>query len=494
MGIRVVNQSLIESERRLRGVLDAAVDAIITINERGIVESMNPAGERIFGYIAEEVVGKNISILMPQPYRDAHDGYLKHYLDTGEKKIIGIGREVIGMRKDGSTFPMDLAVSEVTLPDRKLFTGIVRDITDRKRAEAAVTESERKLSTLISNLPGAAYRCLNDADWTLKFISDGCRELCGYTPAELLAGKPTWAEVIEDEDRDEVRCNVQSKLALRQPFQAAYRIRHRNGEQRWAWEHGQGVFSEGGELLALEGFIADTTELQKAREDLVQSERLAAMGQMLSGIAHESRNALQRIQASVDLLSLELEGHPEASEEIARIARAREDLQRLFEELRNFAAPIHLDLSRCDLSKIWQQAWDHLESSMEGRVTELSVDTGGIDLSCKVDAFRMVQVFRNLMENSLSACSDPVRIEIESCVTSLEGAPALCICVRDNGPGLSEDQRAHIFDAFYTTKTKGTGLGMAIAQRVVEAHGGIIRVGTCRHGGAEFEVILPRSP
>ena len=115
--------------------MKTAVDAIITIDARGSVESMNPAAEKLFGYAAEEVLGKNVKMLMPEPYRHEHDGYLHNYLTTGQKKIIGIGREVVGLRKDGSTFPMDLAVSEVKLGQRQLFTGIVRDISDRKKTE-----------------------------------------------------------------------------------------------------------------------------------------------------------------------------------------------------------------------------------------------------------------------------------------------------------------------------------------------------------------------
>ncbi len=131
---RAISQ-LEDSEARTRTILETAVDAIITIDGRGLVESMNPAAERLFGYPAGEVVGQNVKMLMPQPYRNEHDDYLNNYLTTGQKKIIGIGREVVGLRKDGTTFPMDLAVSEVQLGSRKLFTGIVRDISERNKAE-----------------------------------------------------------------------------------------------------------------------------------------------------------------------------------------------------------------------------------------------------------------------------------------------------------------------------------------------------------------------
>jgi PAS domain S-box-containing protein len=133
-------RSLRESEAHARAVLDTAVDAIITIDPRGTMLSFNPAAERLFGYRAGEAVGRNVSILMPSPFAEQHDGYLATYLRTGRAKIIGIGREVVGLRKDGSTFPLDLAVSEVNVGGRRTFTGIVRDLTERKRLEQEILE------------------------------------------------------------------------------------------------------------------------------------------------------------------------------------------------------------------------------------------------------------------------------------------------------------------------------------------------------------------
>lgn len=134
-GRRLAQAALEDSEARHRAVIDTAVDGILTIDEHGIIESLNPAAERLFGASRAELVGRNISSLMPAPYTHEHDGYLDRYLRTGERRIIGVGREVTGRRKDGSTFPMDLAVSELTLGGRRMFTGIVRDISERKKAE-----------------------------------------------------------------------------------------------------------------------------------------------------------------------------------------------------------------------------------------------------------------------------------------------------------------------------------------------------------------------
>ena len=136
-----------EAETRMEALLNTAVDGIIVIDEHGCIESFNPAAERIFGYTAAQMTGRNVSRLMPSPHRARHDGYIQHYLETGEARIIGIGREVTGRRADGTLFPMDLAVSEVQVGGRRTFTGIIRDVSERKRLEKAIvdaSEMERK--------------------------------------------------------------------------------------------------------------------------------------------------------------------------------------------------------------------------------------------------------------------------------------------------------------------------------------------------------------
>jgi PAS domain S-box-containing protein len=138
--IRRAEQARRDSEARERAVVCTAVDGMIVIDEQGHIQSTNPATERMFGYKSAEMVGHNISMLMPEPYRQEHDTYISNYLRTRVPKIIGVGREVVGRRKDGSTFPMDLSVSEFLLSDRRMFTGIVHDITQRRKLEREILE------------------------------------------------------------------------------------------------------------------------------------------------------------------------------------------------------------------------------------------------------------------------------------------------------------------------------------------------------------------
>jgi len=140
------------SEAQLRAILEAAVDGIISIDEQGIIQTINPAAERMFGYAEDELIGQNVRVLMPLPYREEHDSYIERYLRTGQKRIIGIGREAVAMRKDGTVFPVELSVAEAHVSGKRIFVGIIRDITERKRAEAALRQSHEELEKLVSEL------------------------------------------------------------------------------------------------------------------------------------------------------------------------------------------------------------------------------------------------------------------------------------------------------------------------------------------------------
>jgi signal transduction histidine kinase len=234
-------------------------------------------------------------------------------------------------------------------------------------------------------------------------------------------------------------------------------------------------------------------ELQEAQQRALQAERLAAIGEVYTGLAHESRNALQRSQACLERLAKRVRDRPEALDLIARIQRAQDHLHHLYEEVRTYAAPLnHLKRQRCDLRQLLHESWADLAVQRKNRRAELVAEAAGFDLHCWVDPHRMEQVFRNILENALSAGLDPVEIRVEWAETDLDGRPAVRVAIRDNGPGLTPEARQRIFEPFYTTKTKGTGLGMAITKRLVEVHGGRIAVGNPPGPGAEIVVIMPR--
>lgn len=187
-------QALRDSEARMSAVFETAADGIITIDERGLIERVNPAAERMFGYTEQEVAGRNVSVLMPSPDRERHDGYLRHYLRTGERRIIGIGREVHGLRKDGMLFPMELAVTEMRIGDARMFTGLVRDITARK-------ESERHTENLLKELRGANEELGNFAYVVSHDLKAPLRAIGAL--ADWLA--TDYADRFDDEGREHMR-------------------------------------------------------------------------------------------------------------------------------------------------------------------------------------------------------------------------------------------------------------------------------------------------
>ena len=236
----------------------------------------------------------------------------------------------------------------------------------------------------------------------------------------------------------------------------------------------------------------DKEALKEAQACLLQSERLAAIGQMMAGLAHESRNALQRSQACLEMLKLEVQDQPAALDLVARIQTAQDHLHQLYEEVRDYAAPIRLKRDDHDLQAILHETWDNLSAQRVGRDVRLEFHAGDARHMCRVDRFALEQVFRNVLENSLSACRDPVQITACFQTAEFAGRPAYEVSLADNGPGLGAGVRDKIFEPFFTTKTKGTGLGMAISRRIVEAHGGQIAVANGDCPGAEIMITLPR--
>ena len=265
-------------------------------------------------------------------------------------------------------------------------------------------------------------------------------------------------------------------------------LRDRRGRLHWLLWNVQYLDEFDGQPAIL-AIGQDVTARKEAEQRLLQSERLAAIGQAMTGLAHESRNALQRGQADLELLELVIAGNAEATGLVHRLQRVQHELHRLYEEVRQYAAPLIPTLDACDLGQLAQEAWALLAQSKSGRDAALSL-SGIADRTCRIDRFQMLNAFRNLFENALGAAADPVRIEVDFMRQRRNEGDVLIVSVSDNGPGIPPEIGESAFNAFVTTKTRGTGLGLAIVRRIVEAHVGRVSLGQPARG-AQIILELP---
>lgn len=364
----------------------------------------------------------------------------------------------------------------------------LRRVAEHRQLQREKERSEAAFRTLVEAAPGMIL--ILRPDRTVAYFSPFAEALTGHA-AESVSGEDFGKAMLppaQQKSWQEEMARVLAGIPCR-GYETP--VNGNDGTQHWVvWNASRLKDYEGAPAVLAVG--QDITNLKRAQEKALQSERLAAIGQMMAGLVHESGNALARSQACLEMLTWEVQDRQEALDLIARVQKAQDHLRQLYEEVRGYAAPLKLERERIDVRGVWRQAWTNLALRREGRDATLAELCDDVDTMASIDAFRVEQVFRNMLENALAACKDPVRITIAAADMELEGRPALQIKVRDNGPGLSAEQRQRIFEPFFTTKTKGTGLGMAIAKRIAEAHGGRIAAGNGNGGGAEILLTLPR--
>ncbi len=366
---------------------------------------------------------------------------------------------------------------------------------ERQRTEKAQQESERKLATLMHNLPGMAYRCRNDQDWTMLFVSEGCRALTGYRVEDLLDNREiSYAALIHPEDREYAWQQVQIALGLKRPFQLEYRIRTATGVERWVWEQGMGVFDQDGELLGIEGFISDITEHQKALETLRLSDRMKT--EFVKTVAHEIRTPLTAILGFSELVLTNVGITSQERQESLRYIYERSLLlAEMVDDMLDIAriesgAPLSLKIAPCSVADIFQQMEFFLKSQVSLHPLEIKLAAEATLL--QVDKGKMAQVLENLLCNAVKFSAPKSLVRIEGGL--VDGAYQ--ILVVDQGIGMTPEQVDKVFDKFYRadasdTAAAGVGLGMSIVKHIVEGHGGSVRVESELQRGTRVSFTIP---
>jgi PAS domain S-box-containing protein len=397
---------------------------------------------------------------------------------------------------------------------RSLGVGVlVQEITERKRAEQALRESEERFRTMADGLPFIVW--VHDAHGQMEFVNSTYCEFFGVKREDMRGGQ--WQVLVHPDDVHAYANEFQSCVHERRPFHAEVRVRRADGEWRWIESFGRPRISPSGEFLGFVGTSPDiterkrmeeevralneqlearvqerTAELEQSHEALRQAERLAAVGQTMAVVSHECRNALQICQSALHMLGRVQD--PEKQQRYTEAAmKALQELQRAHDEVRDYASPVRLERTVTALGALWREAWEDLNVVRAGREATLIEPLGQGELIGQVDPYRIKQVFRNIFENALGACSDPVELRIRCSEMDFQGRPAVRISVRDNGPGVDPQTVPSLLEPFFTTKPKGTGLGLSVVRRTVEAHGGQVKISTQPGEGFEVNLVLPKN-
>ncbi len=498
-------KELKESEERYREFADSLPQTVYETDSKGNLTFSNRNAYEFFGYTQSEIKeGLNaLQMLVPEDRESAGRNIQRSM--SGEK--MG-GVEYTALRKDGSTFPVIIHSIPIINDNKPVgLRGIIIDLTKQKRTEDELRESERKLSTLITNLPGIAYRCKNDKNWTMEFMSNGTLELTGYEPAHLLGNKgPSYGDLIHPDDRRSVWDQVQKALSEKRAFSLMYRIITLSGDVKWVSERGMGVYSNEGGLLALEGFIADITEQKITEIQLRQSQKMEAVGTLAGGIAHDFNNLLTTIIGYADLAMVRQDGDGALKEEISEIKKAARRAASLTSQILAFSRKQVIKPRIMDLNEELEDTNKMLQRVI-GENIELVAEKGEDLWKIEADPGQINQIIVNLAVNARDAMPEGGVLTIETSNVELkedyfraqgiEGSAGqyVMLAVSDTGIGMDKETRSRIFEPFFTTKEmgSGTGLGLSTVYGIVKQNRGFVWAYSEPGTGTALKVYLPRT-
>ncbi|MDX1697768.1 MAG: PAS domain S-box protein, partial [Thiohalobacterales bacterium] len=502
---KALARRLAEEELRLSTILDTAVDGFVTIDEHGIIDSVNPAAARLFGYQADELAGKNVSCLMPEPYRGEHDGYLQRYLDTGEARVIGTGRRVTGQRRDGSTFPMDLAISEMQLGERRLFVGLVRDLTEKERVESAARRSEAMRTAVVdANLDGLVT--IDAGDHIVEF-SPVSENIFGYRREDVM-GKRLAELIVPPEMRDMHASGMRKYLETGKGEMIGNRTEVpalRADGERFPAELTVQPIEVDGEIF-FTAMIRDISDRKAQEAALVDAKHKAeiaseAKSRFLAHMSHEIRSPMNAVLGSLDLLlDDELSGNQRL---YARTAQSSgKVLLSLINDILDFskieAGQLRLSETDFDVHELVGEAMDLIAFRARDKALPVIASVApGVDRWLRGDMSRLRQILVNLLDNALKFTRrGGVVLRVERRGIRADGMD-LRFMVEDTGIGIPRESQEILFEEFRqvdssdTTQHGGTGLGLSICKALIGLMGGEIGVDSLPGRGSRFWFDVP---
>ena len=419
-------------------------------------------------------------------------------------------------RADGGIRDVEVYSGPLTVKGETLLYSIIHDITDRVQAQEFLTESERRLSTLMANLPGMAYRCLNDEFWTMKFVSNGCLDLTGFPPDHLLENHRTnYAELIHPDDRQMVWDKIQSSLERRSQFNLTYRIHRADGKEKWVLEIGQGVFSDTGDLLAIEGFITDITERIKAEEERAkledqnrQLQKAESLGCMAGAIAHRFNNLLGAVLGNLEIAMGDLPTGADAIKNLIEAIQAARKAAEVSGLMLTYLGQTRTKADALDLSETCRRSLPMLRAALPKDMV-LKADLPSHGPIIKANPNQVQQLLTNICTNAWEAVgSNRGAIQLTVKVVPPAEIPAInrfpldwqpqdmayaCLEVADSGSGIAGKDIEKLFDPFFSSKFTGRGLGLPVVLGVLRAYRGAVAVESKPGRGSVFRAYFPVS-
>ncbi|MBT7953074.1 MAG: PAS domain S-box protein [Gammaproteobacteria bacterium] len=500
-------QELQNSETRAHSIIDNAPDGIIVIDEKGIIQSFSPSAGRIFGYDSDEVLGENIKMLMPEPFHSEHDGYLERYLRTGEARIVGTNREVIGLHKDGTEFPMDLSVGEALLGNGHIFTGTVRDITKQKQMQEKITQAKEEaesanviVNTTLENM-GQGIIMVDDQQKIL-IHNDKLVDYVNVT-REQINRCTTFEDIVrlnyEPGDEGYKRSMSLANMSSHEVFELTRADGH-------VIEVTQSPLTSGGFVRT----YSDITDRKLMEKDIREAKDAAevateAKATFLASMSHEIRTPMNGIIGMVDLLrQTQLKG--EQKQMLQTIGDSGQSLLTIINDILDFSK---IEAGKMDLEPIPLSLLDVVEGSAQ--TIAVNATKKGLRLITYIDPelpqfvtgdpVRIRQIIINLGGNAIKFTEEGlVVIRAERVENNADDKITIRFSVIDQGIGISEEGQAKLFQAFSQAESSttrqfgGTGLGLTICKSLTEMMGGEIGVNSKLDEGSEFYSIIPFSP
>ena len=491
------------SEAHYRATISTAIDGIITFNDKGEIESGNSAVEHLLGWRLEDICHKDIRQFIPATFIDDFNTYLSSYTDNTLANQKSDGRDVEALHVNGHTIPVRVSIGHACIEGKSLFVMYISDLRHRIEMQRALIKSEAQFRSLISNIPGIAYRCLNVKDWPMLFISDAVEHITGYPACDYIGPEPKrhFYEHVHPDDIEQVANQVTTDKV----FVLEYRIINAKGDTRWLLGYGTHVDDLDVTDKWLDGFIMDITERKEMEQSLLiakdKAEQAAsARAAFLANMSHEIRTPMNAIIGFSDIL-LDDKLPAEQHKHLNTINQSAKSLLHLLNDV--------LDSAKLDKGKFELELRDFsVIEEVDSVVSTLWLQANSKGLYLNVDVAenvatayhgapdRIRQVLTNLIGNA-------IKFTAEGGVSINVGIkPSGCIefAISDTGIGMTEAQLSLVFDAFAQADASmnrrfgGTGLGTTISKQLVELMGGKITATSTFGKGSCFAFALPLTP